>query len=127
MATIIHSSVPIILLPFMVLFSLFNFSVALTIEDLALTDNTRALDPNDPVAIAVAKFAVEEHNKIAKDIVQFEIVAQAAEQETPGIRTEYYVRFDGKEAGVVYPYGAVVLDNKNSGKELHAFAKLVSF
>lgn len=122
MATKFHALLLIIFLSFLISSTLFCKSAASTDKDLSPTDNFHALDPNDPEVVAVGKFAVQENNKQKKENIKFENVLKVAGQQV-GEKTEYGLLIKAAKNGVSSTYLAVVLDTKNSGKELVGFRK----
>ena len=91
-------------------------------EILGPVDGFRALDPEDPSVVTIGKFAVDESNKQKKENIQFENVLKAASQQI-GAKTEYGLLIKAAENGTSNTYAAIVLDSKDSGKELVGFRK----
>ena len=126
MAKEFHPLLLIIFLSFLISSTLFDVSLTMAAddsdEDFSPADAFRALDPNDPLVVTIAKFAVEENNKQKKENIQFATVLKAASQQI-GAKTEYGLLIKADENGTSNTYVAVVLDSKNSGRELVGFTK----
>ncbi|XP_027166651.1 uncharacterized protein LOC113766686 [Coffea eugenioides] len=116
----------IIFFSFLISSTLFDISVTTAADDanevLGPADGFRALDPEDPLVVTIGKFAVDENNKQKKENIRFENVLKAASQQS-GAKTEYGLLIKAAENGTSNTYAAVVLDSKDSGKELVGFRK----
>nr|XP_027067769.1 uncharacterized protein LOC113693424 [Coffea arabica] len=126
MAKEFHPLLLIIFLSFLISSTLFDVSLTTAAddsdEDFSPADAFRALDPNDPLVVTIAKFAVEENNMQKKENIEFANVLKAASQQI-GAKTEYGLLIKADENGTSNTYVAVVLDSKNSGRELVGFTK----
>ncbi|XP_050903250.1 putative cysteine proteinase inhibitor 7 [Lathyrus oleraceus] len=111
-------------LQYVILISLVVVLVSATMNQAISSNGVTPIDVNDPHAIDIAKFAVNEYNKESKTTkLSFEKILNGVPK-TTSTGTIYRFTLSASDGSTSNEYGAIVLENQQHSLKLIHFAPI---